>query len=227
MNRIQQFRLSKKKYLITAFLILVLIGLFIYSYINGKNRTSLVYADELEREVLEVNGQVLTLRDMAFYVAYEEDQVERQAVVYEPENPKKYWNTYTNHTYIRTAARNAAIQMAIHDEIFYQMALDEQLQLTDEENAILENYIADFWADMTDADKEVRLGVSYEDIAGSMTKIAYAEKMQRIYAELNNRAYEDYEFTEGYYEELLKEQDYTIYKNVWNRIPFGEVTLQH
>lgn len=227
MNRIQQFRLSKKKYLITAFLILVLIGLFIYSYINGKNRTSLVYADELEREVLEVNGQVLTLRDMAFYVAYEEDQVERQAVVYEPENPKKYWNTYTNHTYIRTTARNAAIQMAIHDEIFYQMALDEQLQLTDEENAILENYIADFWADMTDADKEVRLGVSYEDIAGSMTKIAYAEKMQRIYAELNNRAYEDYEFTEGYYEELLKEQDYTIYKNVWNRIPFGEVTLEH
>ena len=227
MNRIQQFRLSKKKYLITAFLILVLIGLFIYSYINGKNRADLVYADELERGALEVNGQVLTLRDMAFYVAYEEEQVERQAVVYEPENPKKYWNTHTNHTYIRTAARNAAIQMAIHDEIFYRMALDEEIQLTDEETAILENYIADFWADMTDAGKEVRLGVSYEDIAGSMTKIAYAEKMQRIYAELNNRAYEDYVFTEGYYEELLKEQDYTIYKNVWNRIPFGEVTLQH
>ena len=43
----------------------------------------LVYADSLELVVADVNGQELTLRDLAFYIAYDEMFVEEQAQIYD------------------------------------------------------------------------------------------------------------------------------------------------
>lgn len=227
LDALKRFRYSKKKYFITAFLAFILVILVTSSYFSYSGRKTLVFADELDTVALEVNGRKLTLRELAFYVAYEEAQVDKQARVYEPDNPAKYWNTHTNRTYIRVAARNAAIQMAVHDEIFYQMAQKEKLVLSKEEEQLLADRIADFWADLAEYGKEQRLGVTREDISATMTKVAYAEKMQRIYAELQNQSYEDYDFTSVYYEEFQKTQQYTIDKELWKRIPFGHVTLDY
>jgi hypothetical protein len=51
--------------------------------------------------------------------------------------------------------------------------------------------------------------------------------MQTIYAELNNGTYEDYDFSGEAYEELLTTQKYKIRENVWKRLGFGNITLEH
>lgn len=218
---------GRKKYLITIVLLLCLVALGIYSFWSGRLRQDLIYADSLDKVAAKVNGTTLTLKDLAFYVAYEEAEVDAQARVYNPSSPKEYWFERIDGTFVATSARNAAIQMAIHDEIFYQMALDEEVTLTEEEEQKLKNQINDFWSDLTDDGKEKKLGVTREDIESTMRKMAYAQKYQTIYANLQNQNYEDYTFSAEAYKELLEEQNYKIYKNVWRRVDFGCVTLTY
>lgn len=224
---IRSFREGRKKYLVTLILSVLVIILGWYSIQNGSSRTKLVYADSLDQVAAEVNGVELTLRNLAFYVAYEEAEVEERAIVYNPDNTNQFWNIHTDGTFVRLAARNAAIQMAVHDEIFYRMAVEEGIELNEAEETMLLNSINDFWLDLTDNGKEIKLGITQEDIASAMRKIAYVQKYQLIYAELHGQDYEDYDFPEDAYQELLEEQEYRIYNKVWNRVDFGNVTLEH
>ena len=117
--------------------------------------------------------------------------------------------------------------MAIHDEIFYQMAMEEDVALSEEEWEALANYQADVWTDMTEDEKEKRLGVTQEEINQTLEKMAYAQKYQTVYALLSNQDYEDYDYGTDAYEELLEQQEYEINNNVWERITFGKVTLDY
>ena len=71
----------------------VIAGVYAYNYHDMKQ--NIVYNEHLEDVAVNVNGKELTLRDMAFYVAYEEMNVEKQALVYDSDNPNKYWNIHT------------------------------------------------------------------------------------------------------------------------------------
>jgi hypothetical protein len=220
-------RYPVKKWCLTAFLLLVLAVMGGYSYWKGSLRSKLVYADSLDLVAATVNGNELTLRSVAFYVAYEEEEVERQAYVYNPEDTNIYWNLHANNTYIRSAARNAAIQMAIHDELFYQMAMEEGISLNEEEEALLAEQEEDTWNDLADYGKDVRLGVDREDIDQTLRRIAYAQKMQYIYANVQGMEEEDYEFYADSYLDFLSEQEYKISEDVWGRVDIGNVTLEH
>ena len=176
-------------------------------------------------KAVTVNGNELTLRDLAFYVAYEEAEVQRQAVVYDADNPIRYWNANMGGTYTRVAARNISMQMAIHDEVFYQMAMEEGIELSEADESALADVEQDFWSDLIMIDGDQRMGISEKDIQMTMRKMALAQKYQEIYAELNNKSYEDYDFTEAPYKKLLKKQDYKIHDKVWKRVSMGSITL--
>ena len=223
----KEFRQSKKRYVVTIVLAGISLLLLGYTYWRDSDRTKLVYKDSLDREVAEVNGKKLTLSDMAFYVAYEENQVEQQALAYDAGDTSKYWNLHTNGTYVRVAARNATIQMLVHDELFYQMAVAEGIELNDEEEKSLLLSIQDFWYDLENEEKEKRLGIDRQNIENAMRKMMYAQKMQLIYSQLQGAAYEDYEFYTDSYQAYAKTQDVTIKKDVLKRIRFGNVTLEH
>ena len=190
-------------------------------------KQNIVYNEHLEDVAVTVNGKELTLRDMAFYVAYEEMNVEKQALVYDSDNPNKYWNIHTNGEFVRVAARKAAMSMAIHDEIFYEMAKKESITLTDDEKAALKNSEKDFWYDLSDIDGAKKLGVEKKDIYSSMEKSAIARKYQEIYEGLDNADITDYDFSGGRYEKLLEKNNYKIKEKVWKRVDMGNVTLDH
>lgn len=105
----------------------VIAGVYAYNYHDMKQ--NIVYNEHLDDVAVTVNGKELTLRDMAFYVAFEEMNVEKQALVYDSDNPNKYWNIHTNGEFVRVTARKAAMSMAIHDELFYEMAKKRALHL--------------------------------------------------------------------------------------------------
>lgn len=216
-----------KKWCLTAILLFIVIVMGKYSFSKGSTKDKVEYPKELELVAATVNGHELTLRNLAFYVAYEEAEVERQAYIYNPDNTNIYWNLHANNTYIRKAARNAAIQMALHDELFYQLALEEGLVLNEEEEAILQETIDEYWTELVDYGKDEMLGVIREDISHTLEKIAYAQKMQYIYANINGMDEQDYDFTSDSYLDYLEMQNYKIYEDVWGRVDFGNVTLTH
>lgn len=227
MAGIRSVKAHRNNYFMTVVLAAVLIFFLVSSRWQRLQRETIVYKDSLDMKAVTVNGTELTLLDMAFYVAYEEMETEKQALVYDPDNPVKYWNLKLENSYTRVEARNAAMQMAIHDELFYQMAVEEEIELSEEDEAYLEAAHKDFWADLTDIDGDRCMGISQEDIMKTMRKVAVAQKYQRIYAEMNNKSYEDYEFAGDAYKKLLDKQNYKINDRVWKRVSMGSVILDH
>ena len=191
----------EKRIRFTIILVLILIVVIAFSFQSKEKKEYLVYNEALDKTAVTVDDVSLTLKDIAFYVAYEEKTVQEQAILYNPDNPRQYWNVYTDGQFVKLTAKQAALDMAVHDEIFYQMAVAEGVKLDVTEQEYLEN--------------------------DEMEKIALADKYQSIYAEMNQKEYEAYNFNGEAYEALLSELKYSVNEKVWDRVDFGSVTLDN
>ena len=216
-----------KKYKVTIILLVITIIMGWVAYQNRINREDLVYSESLDLVVATVEEEEITLRDFAVYVAHQEAQVQEQAIIYDPENTRRYWNMHTDGTYISHAARNEAMSMAIHDELFYQLFLELDLVLSEEELEILQNDVDDFWLDLIDEEKDIRLGITKDVVYDTMYKIACAQKSQFIYAKMHNVKYEDFDFFAEEFLAFIEAYDYEVDDHVLSRIDFGDVTLVH
>lgn len=219
--------IKKKRFGLTIVLGILTIITGVYAYNAGQRRQDINYPEALDEVVAYVDDQAISLKDFAFYVAYEEMSVEEQAYVYEPGNTSKYWNLHIDGEFVRIAARNSAVDMAIHDKIFYDMALEDGIELDDEEKQFLINSQQDFLSDISDYGGLEKLGVDEEVICLSMEKTALAQKYQEIYAELNGKEMSDYDFSAEEYKLLLADFDYKINEEVLERLEFGNITLEH
>lgn len=202
----------------------------IVSIIADYSRTSredIIYPDSLDLVVATVGEDEITLREFALYVAHQEMEVQQQAEVYDPDDTRKYWNVHTDGVYISHAARNEAMSMAIHDALFYQLGVELNVELTEDEKVFLQNDVDDFWYDLTDDGKEKRLGISKEDIYNAMEKVAYAQKAQAICAGIDGVEYTDYDYYEEVFLDFLSDYEYNVNDRVLNRLDFGDITLDH
>lgn len=218
---------NPRQYMLTIVLGAIVIVLGVWSYQSGNAKKGISYLECLDENAVTVNAQAVTFKEAAVYVAYEEQTVEEQARVYDSEHTNKYWNLHIDGEFVRLSAKRSTQKMLIHDIIFYQMALDEKMELSEEEKVALENNVYDFWSDLTEDGKEQRLGVTEEDIHESMERMALAQKCQEIYSIINNCDKSDYDFTGEAYQELLAENEYTINDTVWDKLTFGSITLKH
>lgn len=216
----------KERLRTTLVLLVLVMATGMAAYKQQVQRTKLVYADSADLIALTVDENDISLREMAVYVAYQEKRVQQDALVYDSDKPEKYWNAYTNQHFVRKVAEDAIIDMAAHDEIFYQMAISEGIVLDDAEEIYLANEIGDFFMDLSD-EQFLRLGVEVSDIEIAMRKIALANKYQSILAQVEGLEYEMYDYSGAAYDALLVK--HTIEKNdeVWSRISVGSITVNY
>ena len=193
---------------------------------SGGRKTYYTMPEALDKTVIVVDGTELTVQDVAFYIAYQEQQVEKEAYTYNPKDTREYWRSYTNGTYIRTEAKRAVVQMVVHDEIFYQFAKEEGLTLEEADETYLANAQYDFLSDLGE-EGVAALGVSEDVLKKSMEKIALAEKGQQLYAKEHALEYDDYSVGSPAYTQLLEEHDYSVVDENWNRVHFGSITVNH
>ena len=217
----------RAQYLVSIVLIAVVLVMFMRNNNSMTNARPLVYRESLDEVAAQINGETLTLRDMAFYVGYEEYQIQQEALVYDPDDPNRYWSMRVEGGFMNAVARKNAMQMALHDELFYQMAMEESITLDDNDQKHMDNKLEDFWEDLTERQGETALGISKKDAKKTIQRIAYAQKYQEVYAQLHNRTYDDYAYMEDSYQKLLKKQKYKVNAKVWNRVSFGNVTYNY
>ena len=190
-------------------------------------RERITYYESLDMVLVTVQEEDFTLRDFAVYVAHQEAEVQDQAIAYDMNNTRRYWNVRTDMGFISQVARNEAMSMAIHDELFYQLYLDLQMEFSEEELALVQNKTDDFWDDLVDDEKEIRLGIEKEDVYRTMYKIACSQKAQMVYAGILAVDYEDLDYASEEFIEFLSDYDYKVNDKVLNRLDFGNITLVH
>lgn len=195
-----------------------------YSY--GKSQP-VVYAECVENTIITVDDRALSVGDLAYYIAAEEQEMEQQARVYDMENTNRYWSLRLHGTtFLKSEARQLILDTAIHDEIFYQMAKKAEVTLDEEEQSRLESRQYDFWSDLTE-EQQSALGVTKEALWKRMGEIALAQKYQIEYGMEHSVIAEDYEVGGEGYEQLLKEHSYRVNQALWQRIPFGNILYNH
>lgn len=212
------------KFLIIVIIFVITAGAA--SFFRYKRMEPVSYEKYIDETILTVDGEEYRLRDLAFYIAFEESTVEEQARVYNHKNTNQYWNIHTNDSFLRHTARDAITERAVHDIIFYQMAKKDELVLTDEEREYMMNEKADFWNDLTDEQRE-RIIISEKEIEHTFEKLALAQKEQRYVAEASGVLYAAYETDGDMYAELLQEHEYQVNDELWKRFSVGNITLSH
>ncbi len=201
-------------------------ALLVAGVYSWQGRQDIAFADCLDETVFTANGQKVQMKDLGFYVLYEEREVELQAQVYNPQNTRDYWNLHVDGVFIQQQAKDTILEMAIHDQLFYQKATEENLTLDAEEEKSYRNALTDFWMDLLDEQVE-QMPVSDEYIIETMHKIALAEKYQIMLAEKMGDSYASYQW-DGYgYKKWREKQDVKVNDKLWERITVGNISLRH
>lgn len=196
-------------------------------YTSCRDHTRVDYLASLDETAATVDGEELTLADIGFYILYEEQLIEKEAEIYSADSTKDFWNIHVNGIFIQSQAKKSAIEMAVHDRIFYRAASEAGMVLTEEEKQLLEDARTDFWSDLYDEQKE-KLPGTYESINATMKEILLAQKYQSQLAKEMGTTVAGLNY-DGYdYGKLLKEEhSVKINKKVWNRVVLGDITLTH
>lgn len=218
---------SMRKYKVLWILVLVFAVMIYIANETRLGREEIVYNQSLDLVVATVQEQEITLRDFAVYVAHQESEVQDQALAYDMDDTRKYWNVRTDMGFVNQVARNEAMSMAIHDELFYQLYQDLNLEMSEDDLTIIQNDVEDFWNDLVDEEKDTKLGITKEDVYNTMYKIACAQKAQMVYAGINAVDYEDLDYAEEEFLDFLSDYEYEVNDNVLNRLDFGDITLIH
>lgn len=218
---------SMKKYRVLWMFVIVFAVVLVVGNEARLGREYIVYPEALDTVVATVQEKEVTLRDFAVYVAHQEAEVQDQAYAYDMKDTRKYWNVRTDLGFISQVARNEAMSMAIHDELFYQLYQDLNLEFSESELSMIQNNADDFWQDLVDEEKDIRLGIEQKDVYNTMYKIACAEKAQMIYAGMLSVSYSDLDYASEEFLDFLSDYKYKVNDEVLNRLDFGDITLVH
>ncbi len=209
-------------------LLVMCVAVFGYALISVcDGRGPISYNEHLQDTAVSIDGEPVTFQDLAFYILYEEEKVEEQARIYNPDYTKDYWNLHTNDTFIQEEAKDVVLGMAIHDHLLYKLAVEDSMDsLTASEEEDLEYRQTDFWEDLLDVQWE-KLPCDREIINEQIRMAAIAEKYQNKLAKENGPSQAAYKY-DGYYYSLIRdEHDIKINKKLWDKFVLGDVTLKH
>lgn len=214
--------------LVKPIVLILCVAVMVYALLTmGNNRAKLNYQEHLEDTAVTVDSEEITFQDLAFYILYEEGKIEEQARIYNPDYTKDYWNLHTNDTFIQLEAKEVVLGMAVHDHLFYQMAVAEGMDtLTEEEEQELEYRMTDFWEDLLDIQWE-KLPCSEETINEQIRLAAIAEKYQNYLAEELGPSQAAYKYDGYYYQQIMEQHQVETNDKLWDRLVLGDITLSH
>ncbi|MBO5303353.1 MAG: hypothetical protein J6A92_04830 [Lachnospiraceae bacterium] len=218
-------KITKEKRQIAVFLLSVLVLVIAAgsaSVYRAGQMGKVSFLEHLDEEIVVIDEESYPLRELAFYLAYQESTVEEQAKVYDMENIKSYWNLRSENNFLRFQARDTAMEMMVHDTIFFRLAEKENISLTAEEETYMLNRQMDFWNDLEEEGQE-RLGVSEEEIKEVFYRMALAQKQQQLLADSEGVDYREYNIGGKYYATLLAKHSYQINEELWERLDFGNI----
>ena len=138
MKRVHADRAGVKKGVAVFFILfLLLVIVSCISLYRRYKKAQFDYADHLADTVLQVNSEGIPLRRFGYYIYTVEDFVQKQALLYDPEDPIRYWNVHfaagPDSVFMRDYARKIALEVCVRDMIYAQLARKEGYTLSAED----------------------------------------------------------------------------------------------
>ncbi|WP_026510846.1 hypothetical protein [Butyrivibrio sp. LC3010] len=203
----------------------------------GKILSRFDYKDHFDDIVITVNDKGITLREFGYYIYEVEAFVQKQALLYDPENPKHWWNTHfsagLDSQFVCDYAKKVVINTCIMDEIYYEGAISKEITLS----SLEENEIRDEAEEMLDSmspDQLEATGLNLSLIIKIKQKHALASKFAQYIVE--NGDFSGYSMMpeklvnwdgEYYLEEILPGQNVVTNDRILDKIALGKITVNN
>ncbi len=199
----------------------------------GHKQESFVYEEHLQENVLTVtDGQdterkvAVNLQEMTYYVINVEGDIRNMAMQYNGDNPEAYWLVKIKATYtMKDYAKDLAFDSCVRDNIYYLEALKAGVELTDEERK-----------QAKDDAKAIMEGISSKALGASdftvevlyniEEKLYLASKYVDMLAR-EGHSMEELELEGSFYEELLREYSLETNNELWDKVKFGNITIEN
>ena len=168
MSKKHAYRANVKRGLAVFFIVFLLLMVFsLISKYRSYQRERFEYEEHLEDAVIQVDGETVTLRRFGYYIYKVEDFVQKQALLYDQDDPIQYWNVHfsagMDSVFMRDYAKEIALEACIQDLIYAQRAREEGYSLSPEEEQQVIERSRNVFDVMKPAQKEV-IGLTWEDI---------------------------------------------------------------
>ncbi len=218
--------------IILTIVVLLMAALGFEAWLDYKNK--FVYEEHLDDIVLTVDEKDITLRELGYYVYTVEMQIDKQARIYNPEDPLDYWNTRFNNgvegTYISEMARDAVFGTCVCDLIYEQMALDAGYELTQEEKASVSAEAENLYVRMTEQQKKIT-GLTLElAVEAGMRKALVLKFASEYFNGVDFTGYSGYReelvsYSGAYYKEEILSKHKVIYEmDIYEEMKLGRIT---
>lgn len=215
--------------IIIANILLVLVA------VCGKILTRFDYKDHFDDIVISVDGENIALREFGYYIFQVEAFVQRQALSYDPENPKLWWNTHfsagLDSQFVCDYAKKVAVNTCICDQIYYAEATHSDFVLDEASNARINNESKEIFESMTSS-QLAATGLTQEDIIKMHRKhVIASEYAESLATKLDFHGYnkEPRELLnwdgEYYEEEILPMHEIGRNDNILDNITLGKITV--
>lgn len=139
--------------ILTITSIIAIIGAQIY-------RTSKVfhYEDHLDDVLISVDGTDLSLREFGYYIYITEEFVQKQAVLYDPEDHLHWWNTHfsagLDSQFVSELAMKTAVNTCLSHVIYFNEANKSGITLTSSEEESAGNEADEMYKKMSAFNRE-------------------------------------------------------------------------
>ena len=206
---------------------------FITAFTMYHLKTVFVYEDDLAEPIVTIDGTVVTLKEISYYIMEVENIGDEFARVYNPDNPIEYWGLYMNEEtsagYVSDLARTAALDYCIRDNIYYLEAVRAGVELTDEEQESVRTDAEDYYAQMTERQRKVTQLVT-EDLELIIEKVTLTQKyMIQLSLQEDASILEavalHYDVGGDYYESLKDSYAIKVNEKIWDQVHPGHITI--
>lgn len=208
-----------------------LYGFLIYRY----RQSVFVYEESLEDTVMTVDGRDLSLREFGYYIYQVESFLNEQAIVYDPSDPRAYWNkrfmARRPGAFVSVMGRNKAYDICVCDLIYEEMARAQGYVLTEEEQKKAREEADWAFRKMTEAQR-TKTGLTKELVEDIHCRKKLVAKFAKDYVKTI-----DFDGYTGYREELisaggayyerviLPEHTVQINERIKYALKFGRITV--
>ena len=198
--------------------------------VRSVNKT-IDFSAHLQDTIVTVDDEDVSLQQLSYYIMLCEAKFNAVASVYSPADTLAFWNLHANYTFIRTTAKESAMNTCVRDCIYMHEAGAAGMKLDESD----EQEIDDLLQDTLD-------GLSYKSrTVTRLNKESLRPILERVYLarKYANSILETGDFSEysdspavsvdiggEYYESICSQHDVEINNKLWDKISLGNITIE-
>lgn len=235
-EHIDKTRLKKNRgEIIVVCICVMLVAVILVMLVAFNKNKEFVYNKHLDKTVISIDDENITLKDFSYYVYIVEKQINDMAIKYNPDDPNDFWNIHFKNSldsvFTRDYAKQLAKDLCEYDYVMEKETAPYNIYVTESEKESLRSDAKDTYGDFSQKAKD-NTKLSEDDIYNILCRRKLVEKYaSRAANQIKDDGFEGdsaslLDYDGDYYKEIIKAK-YNITENddLLNKITMGRVTV--